>query len=136
MDLRHALVFAFALSACSHAQLEKTGDAMVRVERSTQGVVDGISAAKDAVKEDCIAKQLETEAERMACIEDVLAAVRGSKAAVQAVKAALVTFWTLYPVLEQGKKITPADLAELASRADAVYAAYRDLVKYAKEAKP
>jgi hypothetical protein len=113
---------------------------MVRVERGTQGVVDGVSAAKDAVKEDCIAQDLQTEAERMACVEDALNAVRGSKAAVQGVKAALVTFWTVYPVLEakleRGDRLSAADLADLASKADAVVAAYRDLIKYAKEAKP
>ncbi len=113
---------------------------MVRIERATAGVADGISAAKVVVKEDCIAKQLETEAERMACVEDILVAVRGTKTAVQAVKAALVTFWTLYPVLEArleaGGKVTPADLAELVRRADAVVTAYQDLLKYAKEVRP
>jgi hypothetical protein len=113
---------------------------MVRVERGTQGVVDGVSAAKDVVKEDCIAQDLQTEAERMACVEDVLSAVRGSKAAVQGVKAALVSFWTLYPILEakleRGERLGASDFAELASKADAVVAAYQDLIKYAKEAKP
>ena len=112
---------------------------MVRVERGTEGVVDGISAAKDVVKDDCAEQQLETEAERMACVEDILAAVRGSKVAVQAVKAALVTFWTLYPVLEakvaRGEKISASDLGELVRRADEVVAAYSDLIKFAKEAK-
>lgn len=113
---------------------------MIRVERGSQGVVDGVSAARAAVKEDCVAQQLETEAERMACIEKILETVRATKAGVQAVKAALVSFWTLYPVLEakleRGERLTASDLAALASRADAVYAAYADLVTYAKEIKP
>lgn len=125
---------------CAHAELEDVGDAMVRVERGAQGVVDGVSAAKDAVKEDCVAQDLETEAERMACVEDMLDVVRGTKAAVAAVRAALVSFWTLYPVLEakldRGDKLTAADMAALAEKAGAVYAAYEDLIQYAKEVKP
>ncbi len=133
------LTFAFLVTACAGTDLERVGDAMVRVERGTQGIADGVSAAKEIVKDECAAKQLETEAERMACVEDILAVVRGSKTAVQAVRAALVTFWSAYPVLEskleRGEKLTAADFAELAQRADDVYSAYSDLVRYAKETK-
>jgi uncharacterized protein YaiE (UPF0345 family) len=117
---------------------------MVRVERATQGVVDGVSETKDAIKDDCVAQveagTLRTEAERMKCVEGALKLVRGSKVAVQAVKAGLVSFWTLYPVLEakleRGEKLSVGDLAKLVSKADAVGRAYQDLIKYAKELKP
>lgn len=137
------LLLVLSLTGCAGAKLERYGDAMVRVERGTQGVVDGVSATKNVIKQDCVAQveagKLTTEAERMKCVEGALELVRGSKVAVQAVKAALVSFWTLYPVLEaklqRGEKLDAGDLAGLVSRSDAVVAAYQDLIKYAKEAK-
>lgn len=128
------------VSACAGAKLERVGNAMIRVERGTEGVVDGVSAAKDAVKEECVSRQLQTEAERMKCVEDILEVVRGSKVAVAAVRAALVSFWTFYPImeakLERGEKLGPEDLQQLAAHAHDVYAAYQVLVEYAKEIRP
>lgn len=138
-----AAVLALTLTGCAGTNLQRAGDGMIRIERGTQGVVDGVSATKDVIKADCVAQveagKLQTEAARLQCVDKALKMVRGSKAAVQAVKAALVTFWTLYPVLEakvdRGEKITASDLAALTSRGDEVVKAYQDLIKYAKEAK-
>jgi hypothetical protein len=138
-----AALLALALTGCAGTPLQRTGDGMIRVERGTQGVVDGVSATKDVIKADCVAQaeagKLQTEAQRLQCVDKALKMVRGTKAAVQAVKAALVTFWTLYPVLEakvdRGEKLTASDLGALTSRADEVVKAYRDLIKYAQEAK-
>lgn len=125
--------------ACSHAQLERTGDGMVRVERATEGVVDGVVAFKDVVKEDCVAQNLATEAERAECVEKAVKAVKASKVGVAAVRAALVSFWELYPVLDQklanGERLTADDLAELARRAQAVATAYQELIKEVQAAK-
>ena len=137
------LILALSLTGCAGVKLQRYGDAMVRVERGTQGVVDGVSATKDMIKQDCVAQvdagKLKTEAERMKCIEGALKLVRGAKVAVQAVKAGLVSFWTLYPMLEakleRGEKLDARDFAKLMSKADAVVAAYQDLIKYAKETK-
>ena len=128
-----------ALVGCSHAQLESTGDKMVRVERATTGVVDGVVGFKDATKEDCLAQNLATEAERAKCVEKALAAVKASKAGVATVRAALVTFWELYPVLDrklaEGGRLTAEDLAELVALATAVADAYQELIKEVQEAK-
>ena len=113
---------------------------MIRIERSTTGVVDGISAAKDAVLEACRAKELPTEEQRLACVGKALDAVRGSQAAVATVRAALVTFWTFYPLLEAkaraGETVSAAELAALIQHADAVVDAYRQLAEYARKAQP
>jgi hypothetical protein len=137
------LILALSLTSCAGAKLERYGDAAIRIERGTQGVVAGVRETKEVMKADCVAQveagKLKTEAERMKCVEKALKLVRASKAAVQAVKAALVSFWTLYPVLEakleRGEKLGARDWAKVASKADAVVAAYQDLIKYAQEAK-
>jgi hypothetical protein len=133
------LAAALLLAGCSHAQLESTGDKMVRVERATEGVVDGVVAFKDVTKDDCIAQNLATEAERAQCVEKALAAVKVSKVGVAAVRVALVSFWQLYPVLDrkltEGGRLGAEDLAELAARAAAVADAYQKLIKEVQEAK-
>lgn len=137
------ILLALSVTSCASAKLERYGDAAVRIERSTQGVVDGVHATKETIKADCVlqaqAGKLTTEAERMKCVEKALQLIDVTTVAVQAVKAALVSFWTLYPVLEAriqgGEKLGAADWAKLMSKADAVVAAYQDLVKYAKEMK-
>lgn len=133
------LLAALCLSGCSHAQLTKAGDSMVRVERATEGVVDGVVAFKDVTKEDCIAQNLATEAERATCVEKALATVKASKVGVAAVRAALVTFWKLYPVLDrklaEGGRLSAGDIAELTALATAVADAYQELIKEVQEAK-
>jgi hypothetical protein len=131
-----AVIFA---AGCTHSQLRSAGDNMVRVERATQGVVDGVVAYKDVVKADCVEQNLQTEAERAKCVEKAVAVLRVSEPAVQGVKAALVSFWELYPVLEaklvNKEKVTGADLADLAARAARVAAEYEALIKAVQEAK-
>jgi len=139
-----SLILAITCSGCAGAKLERYGDRMIRVERATEGVVRGVHQTKELIKSDCeqqeAAGKLQTEAERMKCIEGALELVRGSKVAVQAVKAALVSFWVLYPVLEakieHGEKLDARDFAMLASKAGAVTTAYQDLIRYTKEIKP
>lgn len=112
---------------------------MIRVERATEGVVDGVVAYKDTVKEECIAKALETEAERAACVERAVQALSVSQVAVAGVKAALTSFWALYPVLEEklarGERLGAGDMADLAARGTAVVEAYEQLIRAVQEAK-
>lgn len=133
------LVLALCATGCSHAQLRSAGDQMVRAERATEGVVTGVVAFKEATKEDCIAQNLATEAERATCVEKALAAVQASRVGVEAVRAALVTFWELYPVLDaklaSGERLAAEDLADLVARGAAVAEAYQRLITQVQEAK-
>jgi len=134
-----ALLALVLLVGCSHSQLQDAGDKMVRVERATEGVVTGVVAFKDATKGDCIEQNLATEGERAKCVEKALATVKVSKVGVAAVRAALVTFWELYPVLEAklagGGRLGAEDLAALASAATGVAQAYQTLITEVQEAK-
>lgn len=135
--------FAFALvllaASCSSSQLRAAGTNMIRVERATAGVVDGVVAYKDTVKEDCIAQNLATEAERAACVERAVKVLSISQVGVVAVKAALASFWALYPVLEEklarGERIEAGDMADLAARGTEVVEAYQQLIRAVQEAK-
>lgn len=140
-QLRRFVLAAAAtlLLGCTHAQLVKSGDAMIRVERGTQGVVEGVVVYKDQTKKTCIDKNLETAEERAECVAKALRAVEVSEDSVKVIKEALRAYWTLYPVLEakfqNGERPTQEELAELASRAADVYAAFKSLVQGVKEAK-
>jgi len=135
-----ALTLALGSSpACSRAQLEASGDAMLRVERATEGAVDVVIAYKEQVLSACEARDLATRDEREACVEPARRLVDASEPVVLAVRAALVSFWEVYPLLEArieaGKRITPEDFAELAARAQRVSSAYRELLGAIKDTK-
>lgn len=131
---------ALFATGCSHMQLERTADKMVRLERGTESVVAGVVQFKDTTKADCIAQKLKTEAERAACVDKALKAVRASQPAVLTVKAALVSFWHLYGVLEaklvNGERLSQHDVAELVARGATVVNAYAKLVESVKEVLP
>lgn len=136
----NALVVSTALLAgCSATQLRNAGDKMVRVERAAQGASDGVVAFKDATIETCRDQRLETEAERANCVEAAVQLVKVAQPLVQGVRAALISFWELYPVLEaklvNGEKLSADDLAELADRASRVAAEYGKLLKAIKDAR-
>lgn len=127
------------LVSCSHAQLEAAAETVIRAERGTAVLVEGVVDYKDVVKEDCIAQNLQTEAERAACVEKALKAVKVSRASLQGVRAALVSFWEVYGLLEaklvRKEKITGADLADLLARGARVVTEYEAMIKAIKEAK-
>jgi len=134
------LAAAVLASGCSHQQLRRTGDRMIRVERGAEGLVEQVVEFKDARIADCRAQDLLTAEDREACVEPAVKLVEGTEAATQALRAALVTFWEVYPVLEakllNREKITADDLADLAARASRVaseYAALVDMIRAARE---
>jgi len=134
-----ALVCLALAAGCSHQQLERTGDKMIRVERGTEGLVAEVVKFKDDKIAECREQSLPSEAERAACVEPATKLVEGTEPAVQALRAALITFWELYPVLEArlegGERITPEEIAELSERAGRVLAEYATLVQMIREAK-
>lgn len=129
----------FFLAACSHAQLQRAGDGMIKVERATSAVVDGAVAFKDEVKADCVAQDLQTAEERKACVEPAYKVLDVVEPGTAGIRAKLVTFWSLYVVLEtkiqSGEKLNADDIAKLVKQADAVVAAYRDVLKSVAAAK-
>lgn len=131
-----SLIIVFVLG-CTHAQLERAGDAMLRTERATQAVSDGVIAFKDVTKEECIRQALETEAERAACVAKAVKALDVSRVGVSAVAAALTTFWEVYAAIEvrmnAGGRISQDDLVQLASQSARVLEAYARLVQEVQE---
>lgn len=136
-----ALILTSALVAgCSHQQLRRTGDRMVRIERGAEGLVDQVVEFKESKIDDCRAKSLPTPEEREECVAPAIKLVEGTEAATQALRAALITFWELYPVLEakliNKEKVTADDLADLGERAARVateYATLVDMIRSARE---
>lgn len=133
------LAATMAMSACAHSHLVKSGDAMVRAERGTEGVVAEVLEFKDATIKSCRAQDLLTPEARAECADPAVKAVELTEASVETIKAALVSFWTLYPILEakfdSGERPSAAELAELATSSAAVLSAFQGLVKAVKEAK-
>jgi hypothetical protein len=132
------VVFAsLSISGCNAARLQKTGDAMVRVERAGSGIVKEVDAFAVEQEENCRAQNLQTQDERAECVAVALKAVEVTEAATQALKAALVTFWNLYPVLEakvvNKERLSADDIGELIAMADRVYAEYAKLLEVIKE---
>ncbi len=126
-----------ALSGCTAAQLRKSADAMVRIEKATEGVVEDVDTFAAAEKELCVAQDLQTKEARAECIGPALKAVTITEAATQALRAALITFWELYPVLEakieRGEKLSAEDLKPLFQAADRVQSEYRKLLPIIEE---
>lgn len=132
-----SLVPVIAAAGCAHQGMERAGDAMLRVERATQGLSDGVVAFKDATKQDCIARELATEAERAACVDKAVKALEITRVGVSAVAAALTTFWEAYAILEArqnaGERLSQADVLALAQHGARVAAAYERLVREVQE---
>lgn len=140
--MRHLLAFAVAfvlvaLPGCAHSTMERAGDAMLRAERASQAVVDGVVAFKDATKDDCVAQDLATESERAACVERAVKAIEISRVGISAVAAALTTFWETYAVLQArvdaGERVSKTDLLMLADHGAKVIGAYDTLVREIQE---
>lgn len=132
------VVFAsFSISGCNAARLQKTGDRMVRVERAGAGIAKEVDSFAAEQEEDCRAQNLQTQEERAECVSVALKAVETTEAATVALKAALVTFWNLYPVLEakvvNKERLSAEDIGELLGMAERVYAEYAKLLEVIKE---
>lgn len=134
---RLLLSILLPLAACSYANLQRTGDAMLRAERATQAVSDGVIAFKDATKEECIRQNLATEAQRAACVERAVQALEVTRVGVASVAAALTTFWESYAVIESrlnaGGRVTQHDVLVLAGHGARVTEAYAKLVREIEE---
>lgn len=140
--MRRTVVFPlvatlFVPLGCAASQLRNTGDAMVRIEKATAGVVEDVDAFAESEKQRCIAKDLQTKEARAECIGPALGAVTVTEAATQALRAALITFWELYPLLEaklaRGERISLEDLGPLLEAAGRVQAEYKKLLPVIEE---
>ena len=125
------------LTSCAASQLRNTGDAMVRIEKAAGGIVEDVDEFAESEKQKCVAKDLQTKEVRAECIEPALKAVTVTEAATQALRAALVTFWELYPLLEaklaRGERLSLEDLGPLLEAADRVQAEYKKLLPVIEE---
>ena len=131
------ILCALWVAGCNLRNLRRTGDAMVRVERAAEELVLEVDDFGASEEERCRDLGLETKAERAECVATALKVVEGSEVAIQALKAALETFWRLYPEieakLEAGEKVGAEDLAVLFQIADQVRAEYAKLVPLVQE---
>lgn len=136
---RTFLVLTVSVLGCTHAQLERTGDAMLRAERATQALSDGAVQFGEQTKAECVAKDLQAESERAQCVAVARKVVEAAELGVSAVKTALVSFWGAYAVLETraaaGGRLRASDLHPLLADVGVVGAAYADLVRTIQEAK-
>lgn len=105
---------------------------MVRLERGAEELVLEMDHFGAEEEQRCRAKGLETREERASCVETAAKAVQATQTVVQALKAALETFWRLYPELEAklegGEKVSVEDLGVLFTVADQVRDEYAKLV--------
>lgn len=118
-----SLVLAIVLTGCAASKLNTAAKVALVTEKSAAGGLRAIDQFAEAETERCRAEQLTTEAERAACIELALRAVKAGEVVGEQLQATLENFWVVWSTIkaksESGLKPTPEDwaaLAEVASR--------------------
>lgn len=128
----------FLAFACTPQELRRAGDRMLRVERGAQGLVTEVERFKTQKIDECRAQDLATAEDRAACVAPATELVESTEVSVRALRASLVTFWELYPLLEartlDGGRLSPEDLAMVLERAGRVAQEYLRLAESVREA--
>lgn len=127
---------ALALSGCATQKLNTAAKVALVTEKSAAGGLHAIDEFAQDEKARCEAEELQTQAERAACVELAIKAVSAAEVVGEQLQATLENFWDVWAVLkaksDSGIKPTPEDWARLAAVAARVQEQFETLKPHLK----